>query len=450
MNIRFWNSSRRSMSAVYCMLHVIILLVVLVQTTVQARVLRVSRSGSGLNGQTWETAYRLIGEAIQDASPGDEIWVAKGVYDEALRVEIDIEIYGGFEGSDGETLNEHRDWTHNVTTIDAATTDIPGVLCIARFVLDGFTITGSTHRGISVANGASGEILHCKISGNTASQGGGLWVRDSAVTVEDCEITGNQSSGGGGGVFIQRSTVTLTDCLIERNTAGYGGGISDGRSTILMNRCIVRNNTAGDILGGFGGGIYHGGDLMIMENCLIYDNFSARGSAIHFPSSDGDSLEVRNCTIIGKTDQVDFSWLDLPPSITNSILVGSDNVVQPVFNNALDATATYSCIQGGGYPGEGNIDADPLFVDLEDGDFHLKPESPCIDTGSTIGPEDDLDGNPRPVDVPGLGRDGIDAYDMGAYEFQEGILPPNADLDGDGKVDAKDLMLLQLQWQSGK
>jgi len=50
---------------------------------------------------------------------------------------------------------------------------------------------------------------------------------------------------------------------------------------------------------------------------------------------------------------------------------------------------TYCCVQGIG-GGEGNIDADPRFIDpdgpddkpdtYEDNDFHLTPASACIDT----------------------------------------------------------------------
>ncbi|MBW8035558.1 MAG: hypothetical protein FVQ79_08005 [Planctomycetes bacterium] len=62
--------------------------------------------------------------------------------------------------------------------------------------------------------------------------------------------------------------------------------------------------------------------------------------------------------------------------------------------------------------GEGNIDSDPLFLNTSSGDYHLLPDSPCIDAGDpNYVPEPnetDLDGNQRVIS--GL-------IDMGAYEF---------------------------------
>lgn len=60
------------------------------------------------------------------------------------------------------------------------------------------------------------------------------------------------------------------------------------------------------------------------------------------------------------------------------------------------------------YPGAGNIDADPLFVNVGGGNFHLSSGSPCIDTGTASGaPATDIEGNPRPQSY---------GFDMGAYE----------------------------------
>jgi len=76
----------------------------------------------------------------------------------------------------------------------------------------------------------------------------------------------------------------------------------------------------------------------------------------------------------------------------------------------------YSDIEGGWF-GEGNIDADPQFVDTEN--LHLSEGSPCIDAGnnSAVPPSvlTDLDGNPRIWDGD---NDSIPIVDMGVYEFQ--------------------------------
>ena len=92
-------------------------------------------------------------------------------------------------------------------------------------------------------------------------------------------------------------------------------------------------------------------------------------------------------------------------------------------SGAVDAT--YSDIEGG-WPGQGNIDADPCFVDLGywdsndtpdypqwiEGDYHLLPDSPCINAGDpnyiTEINERDLDGDPRVIGC---------RIDMGAFEY---------------------------------
>ena len=70
--------------------------------------------------------------------------------------------------------------------------------------------------------------------------------------------------------------------------------------------------------------------------------------------------------------------------------------------------------------GQHSFADDPLFVDVENNDFHLKVGSPCIDTGLEMTYED-LDGNPRPFYA---------GFDIGAYEFK-----CEDDDDGDGYAD---------------
>jgi hypothetical protein len=66
---------------------------------------------------------------------------------------------------------------------------------------------------------------------------------------------------------------------------------------------------------------------------------------------------------------------------------------------------TYSDVQGG-WPGNGNIDLNPLMVDPNHNCFQLQPSSPCIDAGDPISP---------------LDPDGT-IVDMGAFYFDQFIL----------------------------
>lgn len=79
---------------------------------------------------------------------------------------------------------------------------------------------------------------------------------------------------------------------------------------------------------------------------------------------------------------------------------------------------SYSVVQGWG-SSETIIDADPLFIDAEHGNFRLQAGSPAIDSGNgCVAPELDADGNPR-WDISNIDNTGNGpAVDMGAYEFQ--------------------------------
>jgi hypothetical protein len=99
-------------------------------------------------------------------------------------------------------------------------------------------------------------------------------------------------------------------------------------------------------------------------------------------------------------------WTDSP----EEIYLGGEHSIPVV---------TYSDVAGG-HTGEGNINQDPLFVNVAAGDLRLQRGSPCIDAGCTIaGLTQDFEGDPRPYGS---------AVDIGADEFFD----VSADSDGDG------------------
>ncbi|HIJ53736.1 MAG TPA: right-handed parallel beta-helix repeat-containing protein [Planctomycetes bacterium] len=336
------------------------------------------------------------------------------------------------------------------------------------------TLTDCAFSGNSAGGGGggicnwlySGPILsNCTFSENSAGAGGGFFCEyaspppvagiangriaenpdtpvfynsgDANIRMANCAIVGNSPGDYAGGMDDFGSHPMLTNCTFTANSAGAGGGIySIYESPTLLN-CAFSGNSASR-----GGGMFNFNSRPTLTNCTFSGNSADSGGGmyntgggLHGPST--SSLTLTNCTFAGNfapngTALACDAWTHWWPSnvkLTNCILWdGGDEI----WNNDESTIAiTYSDVESG-WPGEGNIDTDPCFVDLGywdadgvwvDGDYHLLPGSPCIDTGDpnyvTEPNETDLDGRPRIID----GR-----IDMGAYEYSPPI-PAEARID---------------------
>ena len=106
-------------------------------------------------GNSWETAFKNVQDALSIAQKGSQLWVAQGVYtptDTADRLvsffmREDVELYGGFDGTEKELLQ--RNWGKNETILSGNIGD-PGdskvnsyhvVVGADRAAIDGFTVT---------------------------------------------------------------------------------------------------------------------------------------------------------------------------------------------------------------------------------------------------------------------------------------------------------------------
>ncbi len=355
-------------------------------------------------------------------------------------------------------------------------------LIVGNTISDNHCEPGGGGGGIRCYGASSPTITDNIIAGNSASQGGGICCYGSP-TISNCTFRGNTATGIGGGILIDGSPI-LTNCTFSGNSADSGGAIYNYQCSPILTNCRFIANSAQYS----GGAIFNTrGSSPTLRNCIFTGNTAGiNGGAIYNHGYTGiNEPAVVNCTFAdnsalhGNALACD-SYLQKYPSdlqVANCIIWdGGDEVWN---NDGSTITITYSDVQNA-WPGEGNIDADPCFVepgywdpngtpeDANDdfwleGDYHLKSQagrwdpnsqgwvlddvtSPCIDAGNpgcSLGDEPNEPNNIR--------------RNMGAYggTAEASKSPANwrsiADMTNDWVVDSNDLKAFVNYWlQTGE
>ena len=411
-------------------------------------VIYVDQDATGTNsGTSWADAFTDLQDGLTWAIGGVEIWVAEGTYKpsvahggsgdrfKSFQMVNGVGIYGGFDPSVGDDAWEERDWAVNVTILsgdlngddgpDFANNDENSYHVLfhpwemeldSSAILDGFTITGGNanlapddglnNRGGGMGNfGTSPTVANCIFERNWAAyRGGGMFNNTASPVVTNCTFSGNRAVQEGGGMSNWASSPTVTGCTFEGNwTDGWGGGMrnAEGSAPMLIN-CTFLDNEAG----GWGGGMVNlDGSAPVLINCTFSGNRVVRQGGGGIYNRDASPV-LTNCTFWGNTATSGGGMLNdatSAPVLTNCILWGDTAGGLPSEIAGGSPVVSYSDVQGG-YPGTGNIDADPLFLNPSAGDYHLGAGSPCIDVGYNAAPslpDLDFEGDGRILDGDG-------------------------------------------------
>lgn len=425
-------------------------------------------------GTSWSNAYHTIQAGI-NAATWEDVWVARGTYNEHITLKTEISVYGGFAGNE-TSLNQRPPFPRPETDPCASIINGGGwsshesghlvrIPANAGYhtALDGFTVQQGasywndddyphpgTGAGILVQAGARASIRNNLIRDNiSCPNGGGIGVVDASPVITGNVFASNIASGqsggdsSGGAIACLRGSPYISGNTFIGNQATEGAAIlcqnaepvisgNEFKSNLAVNRggAIAMTLSAGSITGNTirsntarlvgGSAIWLDHSSPVIQNNLVAGNTNLYGgvSAIHCWNS---SPGILNNTIVGNENAA-IRLLNSTSRISNNIVasngggIWNDGGSAPLLrSNCLYSNSSYN--YGGGLgPGAGDISADPMFLNAGKGDYRIFYESPCRNAGydDPIGlPAYDLDGQPR-VEGP--------AVDIGADECWSRII----------------------------
>lgn len=260
------------------------------QTASAQRVIYVNQAATGANdGATWSDAFIHLQDALLTARPGDDVWVAEGVYrpdqgagigvgdrDTYFLVPSETALFGGFRGTELALADRPSPIATTLLSGDLARDDpaeIPPDPAAPHFSdnsrkvlwksrgargLGGFTVSGGTELAVlvgshdpttcvvtdlviegNVGQNAMGlsdcSALRIRVANNSVTGTGALTVSTPA-TISESVIVANRSASGPGGIYVAgRDSLIMRDTLVMNNVALRGGGLQNvGGPTVLI------------------------------------------------------------------------------------------------------------------------------------------------------------------------------------------------------------------------
>ena len=233
-------------------------------------------------------------------------------------------------------------------------------------------IDGSSNGNVVIFNYSSGSIKNFTIrnSGNNSLYHSGIFTAFSEVIIESNIILNNNR-----GLSIGNSSMATISNNIIINNSGYiviSFHYSDG---IIRYNLITSNSRAIDT---------YRSCPDIINNTIIGDQ-----SNIGLVLDPSDESVIKNNII--SNFHIGLLVQGSEHSVTDNFIISYNNTWDNFLSNYWEEYGPYYDFYSSPFtptPGDGDIQFDPLFVDQENGDYHLLENSPCIDAGDPQSPYD--------------------------------------------------------------
>ena len=285
---------------------------------------------------------------------------------------------------------------------------------------------GNRIHGIFASSGGLLGIFENQIVDNGSGQfeGQGIRISNNEALIKHNTVRNSQGSSGDGiRVSGTSSRVSLLDNTLEGN-ARHGVSLFQGAEGLFLRNLLEGNPISGLRLeGGSRAEVYSSrflengaGIQSVSSNLLLFDSLvagsvqAAQGDGV---SATAGTLQIENSTIYGNSG-FGLRLSGAQPMVSHSIF--QQNGSGDLSGGTSDAFVS-NLIADGEFEGiNGNIAADPMFVDPVNLDFSLQSGSPALDRG-------DADVSLLALDLLSHGRavdgdgDGETQADLGAIEF---------------------------------